>query len=306
MNIRGIFDVFSRRQRPLDVSRKPLSETFRNRVLMLCRDRFASGSSGDYRQELWTEMHRRFAYLVGRPRLSDHPAVASDIDDLLRFVTTCKDEHFLAFIEYIFRVDCYWHVSSDENDMVGEIRDLLLLEDLPYSLTPFVRETRMEQFFGGPREVQALVSYPRVIARDDQVPHAEAIEPTIQLLADRGFSSANREFLEALEDYRRGRHADCLTKCGSAFESTMKLICSRRGWPYQETDAAAQLLRVIVSQSTLEPYFEQPLLNIATLRNRLSSAHGAGSQPRRLPPHRARYAINATAAAILLLVEECG
>ena len=52
-------------------------------------------------------------------------------------------------------------------------------------------------------------------------------------------------------------------------------------------------------------HFEQPLLNIATLRNKLSNAHGAGVQHRRVPQHVAKYAINATAAAILLLVEEC-
>jgi hypothetical protein len=56
----------------------------------------------------------------------------------------------------------------------------------------------------------------------------------------------------------------------------------------------------------MESYFDQPLLLIATMRNRLSSSHGAGAQPRVVPAHRARYVINATAAAILLLVEECG
>jgi hypothetical protein len=46
-------------------------------------------------------------------------------------------------------------------------------------------------------------------------------------------------------------------------------------------------------------------LNIATLRNKLGSAHSAGTQQRSVSQHLAKYAINATAAAILLLVEEC-
>jgi hypothetical protein len=50
---------------------------------------------------------------------------------------------------------------------------------------------------------------------------------------------------------------------------------------------------------------EQPLSIVATLRNRLSKSHGAGIQQRDIPPHIAKYAINATAAAILLLVEQC-
>ena len=218
----------------------------------------------------------------------------------------CQDEHFLDFIEYIFQVDSYWRACPQENVMVEEINQLFVLEDLPYALTPFVRETRTEQFQGRPREVQAVVSAPRVVLREHQVTYAEAIQPAIQLLADKRFSSANQEFLGALEDYRKARYADCLTKCCSAFESTMKLICARRGWPHSATDTAEPLLKVILAKSNLDSYFEHPLLNIATLRNRLSSARGGGAQPRSVPPHRARYAINATAAAILLLVEECG
>jgi len=143
------------------------------------------------------------------------------------------------------------------------------------------------------------------VLREDQVLHAEAVAPAIQLLADSGFSSANQEFLAALDDYRKGRYPDCLTKCGSAFESTMKLICARRKWAYQPTDTARELLRVVLTNSGMDTYFEQPLLLIATMRNRLSSSHGAGAHPRPVPPHRARYVINATASAILLLVEEC-
>lgn len=310
VNIRQLFDVFSRRKRRAEIPLKPLTVQFRNRVLMLCRDRFSSSGSnfgsGDNRQELWIEMHRRLAYLIGRPRLSNNPQVQDEIQDVLQFLSNCGDEHFLDFVEYIFRLECYWRACTDENTMVEEINHLFLLEDLPYALTPFVREARTEDFLGGPREVQALVSYPKVVLRDHQIPYSEAISPAIQLLADQGFSSANLEFLGALEDYRKGRYGDCLTKCGSAFESTMKHICTKRSWPYQQSDGAAQLLRVILPNSRLENYFEQPLLTIATLRNRLSTSHGAGTQQRAVSPHKARYAINATAAAILLLVEECG
>jgi hypothetical protein len=45
---------------------------------------------------------------------------------------------------------------------------------------------------------------------------------------------------------------------------------------------------------------------VATLRNRLSKAHGAGVQIRNVPRHLAAYALNSTAAAILLLVAEAG
>ena len=56
----------------------------------------------------------------------------------------------------------------------------------------------------------------------------------------------------------------------------------------------------------LEPFFEQPLVLVATIRNRLSKSHGAGLNSRDVTEAKAEYAINATAAAILLLVKEAG
>jgi hypothetical protein len=53
----------------------------------------------------------------------------------------------------------------------------------------------------------------------------------------------------------------------------------------------------------MESFFQQPLILIATLRNRLSASHGAGAQNRSIPSFVAKYAVNATAAAILLLGE---
>ncbi len=204
----------------------------------------------------------RFTYLLGRLRLSNNLG-DSQIEEVLRFLSDCSDEHFLDFIEGIFQVDSYFRACPDENVMVGEVNHLLLLEDLPYAITPFIRETRTEQVWGRPQEVRALVSYPKVVLREDQVLHAEAVAPAIQLLADKGFSSANQEFLAALDDYRKGRYGDCLTKCGSAFESTLKLICARRKWAYQPTDTAGELLRVVRTNSGMDTYFEQPLLLIA-------------------------------------------
>ena len=103
-----------------------------------------------FRQGLWIEMQRRLAYVVGRQRLSLDPQ-ASQIEDVLRFLSECSDEHFLDFIEFIFQVDFYPIMCrGDENTMVDDINHLLLLDDLPYAITPFIRET-------APQEVRALV-----------------------------------------------------------------------------------------------------------------------------------------------------
>ena len=113
-----------------------------------------------------------------------------------------------------------------------------------------------------------------------------------------------QEYLEALEDYRKGDYGDCLTKCGSAFESIMKIICDSKKWQYKQTDTASALLSTIINKSGLESYLEQPLIIIATLRNRLSKSHGAGVAPKEVTQNYAKYALNSTAAAIVFLVNE--
>ncbi|MCK9354087.1 MAG: hypothetical protein M0P59_07995 [Gallionella sp.] len=134
--------------------------------------------------------------------------------------------------------------------------------------------------------------------------YQSAIQPTLQLLRHSDFVSANKEFMEALDDYRKADYGDCLTKCGSTFESVLKVICARNNWPYSASDTASPLLKTVVSKSGMEPFFEQPLILVATIRNKLSNSHGAGLTPRDVTEAKAEYAINATASAILLLVKE--
>jgi hypothetical protein len=150
------------------------------------------------------------------------------------------------------------------------------------------------------------VAFPQVIMRESEIVHTEAIAPALQLLQHPDFTNVNSEFLSALEDYRKSKPGDCLTKCGSAFESFMKVICHKKGWAYKQTDGASTLAKTVLANTTLESYFETVLLIVATLRNRLGTAHGAGTATKNPSPHLARYAINATASAILLLADETG
>jgi hypothetical protein len=42
--------------------------------------------------------------------------------------------------------------------------------------------------------------------------------------------------------YRRGRYADALTSCGSAFESVLKTICTAKKWLYNPDKAMCPAL----------------------------------------------------------------
>ena len=84
----------------------------------------------------------------------------------------------------------------------------------------------------------------------------------------------------------------------------MKIICDRKGWPYNQTDTAGVLLKTVLRHSSLDSYFEQPIMLIATIRNRLSKAHGLAFNRKTVSKHVAHYVINATASAIVLLIDE--
>jgi hypothetical protein len=315
MQLKNIFDVFSRRASSGRKVRDDIPSTTRNRVLIWCGEIFSNSRSFyggyDYRGQFWEEIHRFLRLRHGRAQLSDPRfAASSAAEDAIAFLSSCTGSEFLDFLEYIFRVECFFHVTLPDSQVIAELNELLRADDLPYHVTEFVREHVHETIQGPPpfggREgtVIKTIAFPKVIARDSEVVHTNVVEPMLRLLQSPSFKSANAEYLEALEDYRKGDLGDCLTKCGSTFESVMKIICERKGWPYKQTDTAGPLVKTIVDHTSLDTYLEPVLMIVATLRNRLSKAHGAGTAIRNVPRHLAAYALNSTAAAVLLLVAE--
>ena len=313
MKFSAIFDAFSRRDKPVEpfVYRAPI--TLRNKVLLFCLDTFSNNRNGyggqDYTKDFWDEIHRKLLYLHGRLQLAENSSPQTRAEDVVNFLLTCKDDEFLDFVEYIFRVKCLFHVSTDENVLVAELNELFSSENVAYELTEMVKEKVVEPvnaypFFGREHEVIKTIAYPQVIRKDNQVIHTTVIKPVLQLLSNPQYKAANQEYLEALEDYRNGDYGDCLTKSCSAFESVMKVVCDNKGWPYKQTDTASTLISTIIKNTGLDSYFEQPLTIIATLRNRLSKSHGAGVQPKTASENIARYALNSTASAIMLVVNE--
>jgi hypothetical protein len=312
MKFGQIFNVFSRRNKKIEPFVRNVPITLRNKILLYCRDLFRNSRINwgheDYTGEFWNEIHQMLLYRHGKLQLSDgYPQ--SRAEDAINFLMTCKDDEFFDFIECIFKVQCLFHVSTEENKIVAEINELFASENIGYELTEIVKEEVIEPvneypFFGSEQKVIKTIAYPRVIRKDDQVIHTTTIMPALNLLSEPKYKTANQEYLEALEDYRKGDYGDCLTKCGSAFESVMKIICDSKKWQYKQTDTAFVLLNTIINKSRLESFFKEPLGIIATLRNKLSKSHGAGVAPKEVPQNYARYALNATAAAIVFLVNE--
>jgi len=264
---------------------------------------------GDFNLEFWVEIHRRLLFRRGRLQLSEtgEASLQARGTEAVKYVLNCPGEEFLDFLEDIFSADCFFHVSIGDDKLVDDLNDLLSLDKLPYYVTHFVKENVVET--SGRYEGKTLIhtrALPKVIMKESEVLHANAVVPALGLLQRPHFLSANDEYLAALEDYRKGDIPDCLTKCGAAFESVLKVICDRKGWKYNQTDTASTLIKTVLSNTSLEGYFGQLLIIIANLRNKLSSAHGAGTRSKQPPRHLAQYALNVTASAILLLAQETG
>ncbi|MCX6178617.1 MAG: hypothetical protein NT163_04495 [Chlorobiales bacterium] len=293
----NLFNVFSRREVPAEkTERRPLSPTFRNRLIMLLQDQL----NGSF-EHFITILHRRISYLHGKVRLTD--SKSQPYEDLLQFLWVCSDEHFLDVIELIFRSDLPG-ISWPDNALVPSINQFFQIDNLPYHLTGYTMEKFDTISHGTPTSGMQIAEFPRIIRKDCEILHQNAIEPALGLLTGSAFQHANKEFLAALEDHRKGDFGDCLTKCGSAFESVMKVLCDKSSITFKQTDTASVLLKALLANGQLEGFWEQPLILIATLRNRLSSSHGAGTQPKPVPEHVATYMVNATASAMLLLSEE--
>jgi len=154
-----IFEVFSKRP---ESSLKPvhdIPESTRNRILLWCNEVFSNTRSqygtGDYRTKFWQQVHRFLQYRHGKVQLyRGAQTTTSTAEDAIAFLSTCKGEEFVDFIEYIFRVDCFFHVALPENQLIEELNDLLRQDNLPYHVTNFVKET-VQETVGAPHSLAA-------------------------------------------------------------------------------------------------------------------------------------------------------
>jgi hypothetical protein len=313
MELDNIFDIFSKRNKKVEPYIYAVPRTLKNKIFMFCVDllnnKFTEINYGDYTSEFWSEIHQALCYIHGRIQLVDANKYLLPETDTTAFLLQCKNEEFLDFIELIFKVKCLFHLVSDENILVTNLNKLLVSENVGYELTEIIKQKVTEPinyypFHGQTGEIIRTISYPKIIKKENEVVHSEVIKPALQLLNDPKYITANQEYLEALEDYRKSDYGDCLTKACSAFESVMKIICSNKGWHYQQTDTATALISILKDKLKIEPYFEQTFIIIATLRNKLSKSHGAGVQSKVVSQNVARYSLNLTASAIIFLVNE--
>jgi hypothetical protein len=143
--------------------------------------------------------------------------------------------------------------------------------------------------------------------------HAEILRPALQLLQDAGadFSGPLDEFLKAHEHHRQGNLKDAINWALKAVESTLKAICTVRGWAFDpQKDTAKQLLDIVYARELIPSYLQQHLgglrsaleAGVPAIRNK-NAGHGQGPMPIAVPDHYVKFALHLAAANIVFLIE---
>ena len=152
-----------------------------------------------------------------------------------------------------------------------------------------------------------------IIRVDSEFLHSEAVKPILMLLRKKPFDTVNKEFLSAHENYRHGRYEACIVDANKSFESMLKVICTRKGWSYDQKDTAKKLIATCLNNGLI-PSFMQNQINtlqsllesgVPTVRNKLAG-HGQGVAPRSVPPYMAEYTMHLTASTLLMLANASG
>jgi len=149
-----------------------------------------------------------------------------------------------------------------------------------------------------------------IIRIDSEFVHNEIVKPALRLLHKKEYKGAQQEFLKAHEHYRQGNAKEALNECLKAFESVMKAICDKRGWPYNPNATSKALIQICLDKGLIPRFWQQ---NYSSLRSLLESSiptgrnklggHGQGSAPISVPEHLVAYMLHMTASAIVFLVE---
>ena len=150
----------------------------------------------------------------------------------------------------------------------------------------------------------------QIIRLDSEFIHAEVVKPALALLQDKQYVGAQLEFLKAHEHYRNGRMKETMTECLKAFESVMKIICTKRRWSFNPNDTSKKLIAVLFDKGLIPDFWDNHFAGlrstleggIPTARNR-TSGHGQGAVVKEVPHHFVEYVLHLTASTIVFLVE---
>jgi len=304
-----IFSVSSNNNVPIQQFSENICPECRNSLLLYIDEILFKGNGFvgpdiDFYQKMMTAIKIRNGILSFPNEYSD-PA-----SQIFALIKNSKTDMVCDFLELIFRIEVFDHFSTNPQEIVNGINCILTSFNCNYHLTDIeIAENsitdRINRFRENdiPQSRWALhmhvVTYPVIVNSDKQM-FRLVISPALDALRDDRFKSTDKIFFKALIHLRKGEYDDCFTKCCSALESALKIICKLHHWDYRvKTDI---LINTIIENFNLPSFYKQTFVVVANLRNNFGSAHAnEGEDPNRLRAY-AHYATHQTASAIILFI----
>ncbi|MEM6993546.1 MAG: hypothetical protein AAF721_23735 [Myxococcota bacterium] len=206
---------------------------------------------------------------------------------------------------------CFAHLRHADWDKALDLVELLVrfLDPNAYSYAERIAEVN-ERF----REHAVGYQFQDggIVRVDSTHLHSEVVVPALKLLSAPEFSGPDEEFRGAYKAFCSGRNASAILEAGKAIESTLKAICTARGWGVPKQATATNLFKTIKEKELVPArtwaQYEALLSTLKSgafpLRNSPSVGHGQGASVQPDPPaHVVAYALHMTAAAVVFLVE---
>lgn len=300
----AILNIFSKRNKKRDNSEvfsyNEIPEKLKIQVIHIIRDAVGCDGRG-YADDFYEFVEKALCREYGKFSLTDQDSASSSAEVEVFLLRSSIVEEALDVIELSFAYI----------DKIIRKRDAIRVAGSRIKLTPDEAISELNTRF---RENGIGYSFEggKIIRVDSTYSHAEIIKPALLLLQNKNFEGANEEYLKAHEHYRKGRNKECLDDCLKAFESTMKSICSNKGWKYNaDKDTAKQLINICLKNGLIPTFYQnyysslENLLTsgVPTTRNKLSG-HGQGQIPKKVNDNIARYALNLTGTSIVFLIEQ--
>ena len=148
-----------------------------------------------------------------------------------------------------------------------------------------------------------------IIKKTNKVTHETIVKPALKLLCDEEFKGAEEEYLNAWKQFMDGDNQGAILNAAKAFESFMKILCSKMHYTFdKEKDTAKKLLEHLKSNDFFPSYLEKHLNALITtlesgaptVRNK-TAGHGQGEERISVPDDYATYVMNLVASNIVFL-----
>ena len=299
MNLKALFDRFSRRNRSLIESQPEITSVpieFRNRVLMRMNYLHKCANAAG-----WEFVRHQIEVQKAIPLKSN--SASHPFEPIFNYLREAKGSDFWEALEVLLSYHgnsireitgsptystfdgpkvVGWH---DLHNAIADINEYLKESAIPYSLVMSGGVSRFE-----------------IVGIDFE--RQEMLEPAIELFRNPLLMAVEEDFKSALRAYRSDRYDDCATRCGTTIEAVLKALCEENGINYNPSDSGVRLYNKVEAGLDIPRDLRNGLIGVFQIRN--PASHGRGVEDRKTTRQEAHLALCLTASSSLYLAEVAG